>query len=152
MEYSHNDTELVLQPVGYWSSTAGEAVVTYIRGGLAQLDVTQPQWWILGQVAGSENGCTREEVMAVLRGYLDEGDDALVSETDALLDRDLLVLDHTDRLKLTAEGDAVYRQCTERQTAMRKQVHSEITDEEYLVTLKVLQRMIHNVGEKAWHH
>lgn len=35
---------------------------------------------------------------------------------------------------------------------MREQAHDGISDEEYLVTLKVLQRMIHNVGGEAWHH
>jgi DNA-binding MarR family transcriptional regulator len=150
MEYSHNDTELVKQPIGYWSGTAHKAVVTNIRAGLAQFDVTQPQWWILNQVATNENGRTREEVTTVLQGYLDVG--AALAEIDALLDRDLLALDTENRLRLTSGGDAVYRQCAERQTAMRKQAHDGITDEEYLVTLKVLQRMIRNVGAEAWHH
>ncbi|MFJ5685737.1 MarR family transcriptional regulator [Streptomyces sp. NPDC093099] len=151
MEYSHNDTELVKQPIGYWSGAASKAVVTNIRAGLAQFDVTQPQWWVLNQVATSENGRTREEVTIVLEGYLDVGV-ALAGEIDALLDRDLLALDSENRLRLTSGGDAVYRQCAERQWAMRKQAHDGITDEEYLVTLKVLQRMIRNVGGEAWHH
>ncbi|MFI6690123.1 MarR family transcriptional regulator [Streptomyces sp. NPDC050485] len=151
MEYSHYDTELVKQPIGYWSWAAHKAVVTNIRAELAQFDVTQPQWWVLNQVATSENGRTRAEVTVVLQGYLDVGT-ALAREIDALLDRDLLTLDNENRLQLTSGGDTVYRQCAERQTAMRKQAHDGITDEEYLVTLKVLQRMIHNVGGEAWHH
>lgn len=35
---------------------------------------------------------------------------------------------------------------------MRAEIHEGISDEEYLLTLKVLQRMIHNTGGKAWHH
>lgn len=151
MEYSHNDTELVKQPIGYWSWAAHNAVVTNIRAGLAGFGVTQPQWWILNQVATGENGRTREEVAEVLKGYLDVGA-RLGPETDALLDRNLLVTDARDRLQLTTEGDAVYRECAERQVAMREQTHDGITEEEYLVTLKVLQRMIHNVGGEAWHH
>lgn len=151
MEYSHSDTELVKQPIGYWSWAAGTAVVTHIRAGLAQFGITQPQWWILNQVATGEHGRTRDEVTAVLQGYLDVGA-ALAPEMDALLDRDLLTLDETDRLRLTPEGHALYRRCADRQTAMRQQTHDGITDEEYLVTLKVLQRMIHNVGGTAWHH
>lgn len=151
MEYSHNDTELVKQPIGYWGWAAHHAVVTNIRAGLADFDVTQPQWWILNQVATGENGRTREEVVAVLKGYLDVGA-TLGPETDALLGRNLLVTDTKNRLRLTAEGDAVHRRCAERQMAMREQTHDGITDAEYLVTLKVLQRMIHNVGGEAWHH
>lgn len=150
MEYSHNDTDLAKQPVGYWSGAAQQAVVANIRAGLAEFDVTQPQWWILNQVATGESGRTRAEVTAVLGGYLDVG--TAESEIDTLLGRDLLALGDENRLRLTPGGDTLYRRCAERQTAMRKQTHDGITDEEYLTTLKVLQRMIHNVGGEAWHH
>ncbi|MYV50964.1 MarR family winged helix-turn-helix transcriptional regulator [Streptomyces sp. SID3212] len=151
MEYSHSDEELLTQPVGYWSSTAGKAVVTAIREGLAAFGVTQPQWWILAQVATSENGRSREEVLAVLWGYLEVGE-ALAPEIDALLDRGLITPDPEGRLHLTAEGDTLFQKCAAFQRTMRARVHTGITDEEYLTTLKVLQRIIHNVGAKAWHH
>ncbi|WP_327173983.1 MarR family transcriptional regulator [Streptomyces sp. NBC_01335] len=151
MEYSHGDAELVEQPIGYWSWAAHKAVVTNIRAGLAKFGVTQPQWWVLNQVAADENGRTRAQVTTVLQGYLDVGA-SLANEIDALLGLHLLTLDGEDRLRLTSEGDTVLRRCAQRQTAMRKQAHDGITDEEYLVTLKVLQRMIHNVGGEAWHH
>jgi MarR family transcriptional regulator, organic hydroperoxide resistance regulator len=152
MEYSHPDDELVKQPIGYWGWAAQNAVVTYIRAGLAEFDVTQPQWWVLAQLATSEGGTkTREEVSTVLHGYLAVGS-TLQPEIDALLDRKLITDDGGGRLRLTKEGDVVYRTCAERQTAMRAQVHDGIPDTEYVTTLKVLQRMIHNVGGKAWHH
>ncbi|MGW2281901.1 MarR family winged helix-turn-helix transcriptional regulator [Streptomyces sp. NPDC001770] len=151
MEYSHSDAELVEQPIGYWSWAAHKAVVTNIRAGLAEFGVTQPQWWVLNQVAADENGRTRAQVTAVLQGYLDVGA-SLANEIDGLLGRHLLTLDGEDRLRPTSEGDAVRRRCAQRQTEMRKQAHDGITDEEYVITLKVLQRMIHNVGGEAWHH
>ncbi|QIQ04725.1 MarR family winged helix-turn-helix transcriptional regulator [Streptomyces liangshanensis] len=151
MEYSHSDEELLTQPIGYWSTTAGNAVVTAIREGLAPFGVTQPQWWILGQLATGENGRSRDEVLSVLWGYLDVGE-ALVPEMDALLDRGLITPDAEGRLHLTAEGDELFQKCASFQRSMRERVHKDITNEEYVVTLKVLQRMIHNVGAKAWHH
>ncbi|WP_327236533.1 MarR family winged helix-turn-helix transcriptional regulator [Streptomyces sp. NBC_01317] len=151
MEYSHSDEELLTQPIGYWSSTAGKAVVTAIREGLAGFGVTQPQWWIMAQLATGENGRSREEVLAVLWGYLDVGE-ALVPEIDTLLDRGLITPDAGGRLHLTAEGEALFQECAAFQKTMRARVHTGITDEEYVTTLKVLQRMIHNVGAKAWHH
>lgn len=151
MEYSHPDDQLATQPIGYWGWAAQNAVVTHIRAGLAEFGVTQPQWWVMAQVANSEGGKTRDDVTAVLQGYLNVGA-ALQPEIDALLARELVVVDDRARLQLTPEGDALFRQCAERQTAMRKQVHDGIDDEEYVATLKVLQRMIHNVGGEAWHH
>ncbi len=92
MEFSHSDTELIRQPIGYWSWAASKAVVTYIRAGLSEFGLSQPQWWILNQVFdGGEDGRTRAEVHAVLEGYLDVGA-ALEPEIDALLDRGLLTI------------------------------------------------------------
>ncbi|GAA3061180.1 hypothetical protein FHS39_001163 [Streptomyces olivoverticillatus] len=150
MEYSHDDAGLVSQPIGYWSWAASDAVVTYIRTELSQFGVTQPQWWVLNQVMSGENGRTREQVTAVLKGYLGVGD-ALGPEIDGLLEEGLLVLDD-ERLRLTTEGRDLQRRIAERQRGIRGVVHDGIDDEEYVRTLKVLQRMIHNVGGKAWHH
>jgi len=151
MEYSHSDTELIRQPIGYWSWAAHEAVVTYIREGLSEFGLSQPAWWILNQVRdGGEDGRTRDEVRAVLQGYLDAGA-ALEPEMDALLDRGLLTTT-AQRLHLTPEGRALRDRAAQRQLTMRERIHDGIPDEDYVATLKVLQRMIHNTNGKAWHH
>ncbi|MFI0781094.1 MarR family winged helix-turn-helix transcriptional regulator [Streptomyces sp. NPDC021212] len=151
MEYSHSDTELIRQPIGYWSWAASKAVVTYIREGLSAFGLSQPQWWVLNQVRdGGEDGRTRTEVRAVLEGYLDVGA-ALEPEIDALLDRGLLTTT-AGRLHLTPEGRELHARAAEHQLTMRERIHDGIPDEDYIATLKVLQRMIHNTNGKAWHH
>ncbi|MGW2324906.1 MarR family winged helix-turn-helix transcriptional regulator [Streptomyces sp. NPDC001700] len=151
MEYSHSDTELIRQPIGYWSWAASKAVVTYIRAGLSEFGLSQPQWWVLNQVFdGGEDGRTRDEVRAVLQGYLDVGT-ALEPEIDALLSRGLLTTT-AQRLRLTPEGRDLRARAAERQVAMRERIHDGIPDEDYVATLKILQRMIHNTNGQAWHH
>ncbi|MBC3985437.1 winged helix-turn-helix transcriptional regulator [Streptomyces sp. AC536] len=151
MEFSHSDEELVKQPIGYWSWAASQAVVTYIRAGLSGVGLTQPQWWTLHQVAEHPAGRTREEITAVLQGYLDIGAD-LEPEIDATLERGLLESDDEERLHFTEAGEALYAQAAEIQRASRETVHEGVTDAEFLTTMKVLQRMIHNTGGEAWHH
>ncbi|EST34102.1 hypothetical protein N566_18880 [Streptomycetaceae bacterium MP113-05] len=151
MQYSHVDSELPRQPVGYWAWAAQDAVVTYIRANLAEYDVTQPQWWVLSQCAADEYGRTRDELHSVLKGYLAIGA-TLQREIDALMDRGLLAVGYGGRLRLTSEGESVRRRCAERQTDMRARIHDGIPEADYVITLKVLQRMIHNVGGEAWHH
>ena len=91
MEFSHSDTELIRQPIGYWSWAAYKAVVTYIREGLSEFGLSQPQWWTLNQVFdGGEDGRTRDEVRAVLQGANWTWAPHLEPEIDALLDRGLL--------------------------------------------------------------
>ncbi len=151
IEYSHNDTELIGQPIGYWSLAASNAVVTCIRDQLAQIGLSQPQGWVLAHVAGSEHGKTRDDLTAVLQGYVRVGD-TLEADTDALIDRELLEVDDHDRLQLTTAGAERFSRAAEVHGANRARIHAGVPDDEYLTTLKVLQRMIHNVDGTAWHH
>ncbi|MDG4861170.1 MarR family winged helix-turn-helix transcriptional regulator [Streptomyces sp. T-3] len=148
-EYSHTDAELLNQPIGYWSWAAHKSVVGHIRAGLAEVDLTQPQWWVLNRADLGEQ--TREEVTAMLKGYLDVGD-ALGPEIDNLLERDVITTDAERHLVLTAKGAELLRESKQRQTKTLAQIHQGVSDEELLTTLKVLQRMIHNTDGKAWHH
>ncbi|MFB1046398.1 MarR family transcriptional regulator [Streptomyces chrestomyceticus] len=151
MEYSHSDAELAGQPIGYWAWAAHTAAVTHIRAGLARHGLSQPQWWVLNQVVGHAGGRDRAEVTDMLKRYLDTGSDVLTTDTDDLLDRGLLTLDG-DRLYSTADGADLHARCAALQKEMRARIHDGISDEEYVRTLKALQRMIHNVGGKMWHH
>lgn len=151
MEFSHPDTELPGQPIGYWSWAAHNAVVGHIRGALAERGVSQPQWWVLAQLAGSQDGRTRAELTDVLGGYLDAAP-LLDAEMDTVVARDWARQDVGERLRLTAEGAALQAELAGLQRSLRERIHADIPDEEYVRTLKVLQRMIHNVGGRAWHH
>ncbi|MBC2863911.1 MarR family winged helix-turn-helix transcriptional regulator [Streptomyces mexicanus] len=152
MEYSHSDDELLRQPIGYWSWAAYKAVVTRTRAALADLGTTQPQWWVLAQVARADSPRTRAEVSGLLENYLDTGHDAMESEIDRTIDRGWITEDPSGRLNLTPEGRAFFDKAAALQDELWAQRHAGISDEEYLTTLKVLQRVIHNTGGHAWHH
>jgi DNA-binding MarR family transcriptional regulator len=163
MEYSHDDPGLLRQPIGYWSWAAYKAVVTRTRGALAEIGTTQPQWWVLARVAHADGGTSRDEVTAVLRGYLDEGEDTVRSEIDRTIALGWITEEtgkaededgdeaEEGRLSLTAEGRAFFERAAAVQAELRAERHAGISDEEYLTTLKVLQRFIHNTGGHAWH-
>ncbi|MFC4493190.1 MarR family winged helix-turn-helix transcriptional regulator [Streptomyces ovatisporus] len=151
VRYSHRDDELAGQPIGYWSWAAHKAVVGHIREALGRRGISQPQWWILAQLADSEDGRTREELTAVLGGYLDVGG-LLESEMDGVVAQGWADQDRAERLRITAEGAAFHTGLARLQQELRARIHHGIPDEEYVQALKVLQRMIHNVGGRAWHH
>ncbi|KPC88509.1 transcriptional regulator [Streptomyces sp. NRRL WC-3753] len=155
MDYSHTDTELVRQPIGYWTWAAYKAVVTRTRAALAELGTTQPQWWVLAQVARADTPKTRAEVSELLRNYLDTGPEAMESEIDATVTAGWIVQDaetSDSRLSLTPEGRAFFEKAAALQDDLWTERHAGISDEEYLTTMKVLQRVIHNTGGRAWHH
>lgn len=152
MEYSHSDIDLVQQPIGYWSWAAYNAVVTRIRTALAGIGTTQPQWWVLAQVARADTVKTRDEVSRLLRNYLDTGPGVLESEIDTTIAQGWITEDAAGRLGITAGGRAFYEKAAALQDELWAERHAGVSDEEYLTTLKVLQRFIHNTGGRAWHH
>nr|WSW67215.1 MarR family winged helix-turn-helix transcriptional regulator [Streptomyces sp. NBC_00995] len=151
MDYSHDDTGLARQPIGYWSWAAHRATVTHIRTALAEHGLTQPRWWVINQLADADDsGRPRAEVVALLRGYLDVGD-GLEPEIDTLVDQALITQDSGARLRLTSAGHALRTRAYARVAQARAEIHEGVPDEEFVQALKVLQRMIHNVGGQAWH-
>ncbi|MER7720794.1 MarR family winged helix-turn-helix transcriptional regulator [Streptomyces flaveolus] len=152
MDYSHSDAELVQQPVGYWTWAAYKAVVTRTRAALAEIGTTQPQWWALNQVARADAPKTRTEVSRILSGYLETGPEAMEAEIDATVTAGWITEHPGGRLTLTPEGGAFYEKAAALQTDLWTERHAGISDAEYLTTMKVLQRLIHNTGGRAWHH
>jgi DNA-binding MarR family transcriptional regulator len=152
MEYWHSDADLIKQPIGYWSWSAYKAVVARTRAALAGIGTTQPQWWALAQVARADTVKTRDEVSRLLRNYLDTGPGTMESEIDTIIAQGWITEDAEGRLGITAEGRAFYNKAAALQDELWAERHTGISDEEYLTTLKVLQRFIHNTGGRAWHH
>ncbi|MEU2655393.1 MarR family winged helix-turn-helix transcriptional regulator [Streptomyces sp. NPDC007325] len=152
MEYSHSDADLIKQPIGYWSWAAYSAIIARTRAALAGIGTTQPQWWALAQVARADTAMTRDEVSRILRDYLDTGPEAMESEIDTIIAQGWITEDPEGRLGITDEGRAFYDKAAALQDELWAQRHAGISDEEYLTTLKVLQRFIHNTGGRAWHH
>ncbi|MFJ9339835.1 MarR family transcriptional regulator [Streptomyces sp. NPDC101733] len=151
MDYSHEDTELIKQPIGYWSWAAHDSVVARTRGALADIGVTQPQWWILARLAGGAGDGTRADLVRTLGGYLAVGDEGIDAEVDATVSRGWTT-ETPEGMTLTDVGRELHARAAVLQDELWAERHAGITDEEYLTTLKVLQRFVHNTGGRAWHH
>lgn len=152
MNYSHDDAGLARQPIGYWSWAAHQATVTHIRAALAEHGLTQPPWWVLNQLAeADEEGRDRAELVTMLSGYLDTGSDGMEEAVDSLLERGLATQDDRTRLRMTPEGGVLRDQALARVARASAEIHDGIPEAEFVAALKVLQRMIHNVGGQAWH-
>ncbi len=107
---------------------------------------------MLSQLAHATAPRHREEVSALLRGYLDTGQEGLDVEIDAAVEHGWITEAADGRLELTPAGRALFEKADVRQGELRAERHAGISDEEYLTTMKVLQRFIHNTGGQAWHH
>lgn len=72
-------------------------------------------------------------------------------EIDTLIGQALITQDAATRLRLTPEGRELRTRTYARVEVASAEIHTGIPTEEYVRALKVLQRMIHNVGGRAWH-
>ncbi|MBW1601118.1 winged helix-turn-helix transcriptional regulator [Streptomyces sp. JJ66] len=146
------DAELQHQPLGYWTGAASEAIVGHIRAALRRAGgLSQPQWWVVNRVRDATGGATAAEVIETIaagRPYVDVS--GLRAEIDDLLTRGLLRADADRRLRLTEEGAALVEHLwREVMPATLGQVREGIGDAEYAAVIRLLRRMIRNVGGDA---
>ncbi|MEV3987763.1 MarR family winged helix-turn-helix transcriptional regulator [Streptomyces sp. NPDC049837] len=149
----HADMELAKQPIGYWTGVANDAVIGYIRGELARLGTSQPQYWLLRHLSVNDlnpdgQGQTVPELTGRMREFLRAEDD-LGAESDRLVERGRLRRDGERRLWITDAGEAARADIKRHVPAWRERLHDGIDDADYVTTVKVLRRMVENVGREA---
>jgi hypothetical protein len=145
----YTDAELVDHPIGYWTGAAHEAIIRYINDEQGKLGVTQRHWMTLNRLARSDGGLTREEVTAGLGRYMTPqiGDvSTYPAVLDDLLGRGWISAAADGRLTLTEDGHAGLARLVEHVAPIRGHLHQGITDEEYVVAIKVLRRVTVNAG------
>ncbi|WP_351225972.1 MarR family transcriptional regulator [Streptomyces sp. NPDC002133] len=148
-----SDAELAAQPVAYWTGVAHETLVAYVRAQLAELGLTQPQYWILRNLSKNDlspdgRGMTVPELQRAMSTYLRREDD-LTAAAEALLERAWLTRDDEARLWITETGDDARAAVKRHAPAVRDRIHRGIDDADHLTAMKVLQQMIRNTGGTA---
>ncbi|WP_431780273.1 MarR family winged helix-turn-helix transcriptional regulator [Streptomyces chumphonensis] len=145
------DEEVLRQPLGYWTGAASEAIVGFISDNLARGGVRQPHWWTLNRVREAPQALTRDEVVEVVgasRPYVDVSD--LGTAVDELLERGLLAAGDAGALQLTPAGDALVDHLwQEVMTPTLAQIRAGMSDAEYVTVVRLLHRVIRNVGGDA---
>ncbi|MBT2400261.1 MarR family transcriptional regulator [Streptomyces sp. ISL-100] len=146
-----SDAELAQQPIAYWTDVAHKEILAFIRRELAELGMSQPQYWTLRHLSVNDlsedgEGRTVEELTEAMRDYLAPQDD-LVPDTEDLVVRGWLTRDATTgRLTITEAGEAGRRRVKDHVPAVRAKIHDGINARDYVTTIKVLRRMMRNVG------
>ncbi|MFJ2766256.1 MarR family transcriptional regulator [Streptomyces sp. NPDC087300] len=148
-----SDAELAGQPAAYWTGVAYEALIAYTRARQAEKGYTQPQFWLLRNLSANDispdgEGMTLPALREAMSAYIRPEDDLAV-EAEALLERGWLTRDAADRLWLTDAGEQARVDLARNAPAIRAALHEGIDDTDYVTTVKVLQRLIHNAGGAA---
>lgn len=137
-----------LQPLGFWTVRAGEAIRARTRGRLAELGVTQPEWWVLHQLSMHPSGMEENEIIAIVGP--NESDESIVDAIAAGVGKGWI--DRAgSQVRLTDDGADRFHAAAEVQRQLNDERRQGISDREYATTIEVLQRTITNVGGDAWH-
>ncbi|SFF82868.1 hypothetical protein SAMN05421541_12449 [Actinoplanes philippinensis] len=144
-----SDDELAGQPAAYWTGVAHQALITFTRARQAAAGFTQPQFWLLRNLSANDlwpdgSGRTVPELEAAMSGYLRPEDDLTASAAE-LEQRGWLRRDG-DHLSITAAGESARLEMKRAAPAIRARIHDGIPDADYVTALRVLGRMIANVG------
>ncbi|MDT3396492.1 MarR family winged helix-turn-helix transcriptional regulator [Streptomyces sp. B1866] len=145
-----SDAELAAQPAPYWTKVAYEALIAFTRTQLAELGITQPQYWLLRHLSKNDispdgHGMTLPELRQVMSSYLRSEDD-LEADAEVLYERGWLTRDDGGLLWITESGEQARADVKRQVPAIRDRMHRGIDDADYVTTLKVLQQMIRNAG------
>ncbi|MFH8575363.1 MarR family transcriptional regulator [Streptomyces zaomyceticus] len=145
-----SDAELAGQPAAYWTGVAYEALIAFTRARQAEKGYTQPQFWLLRNLSANDispdgEGMTLPELRGAMASYIRPEDD-LAAEAAVLLERGWLTRDAESRLWLTEEGERARVDLKRNTPAILAALHEGIDEADYVTTLKVLQRLIHNAG------
>ncbi|MFG2296650.1 MarR family winged helix-turn-helix transcriptional regulator [Streptomyces sp. NPDC048603] len=141
---------LARQPVGSVTDAAHREVIAYIRGRLGELGLTQPQYWVIRflhpeDLSADGSGRTPAELAELLAPYL-LPQDRPAEDAEDLVGRGLLTRDAAGRLWLAEPGRQAHARVKEILPGLRAHIHDGIDDADYASAVRVLRRMMRNVG------
>ncbi|MBB1242224.1 hypothetical protein GL263_01320 [Streptomyces durbertensis] len=142
------DEELLHHPMGYWTGVAGEAIVAYLNRAMREgLGIGQPHAWALSHLFDEEDGLTRAGLAAKIarkRPMVDTG--VVAPAAEELLARGWLA-EEAGHLVLTGEGLAAHERLhADVVPGALAALRRGVSDEDYVRTVRVLRRVIHNAG------
>ncbi|MFB8760826.1 MarR family winged helix-turn-helix transcriptional regulator [Nocardiopsis alba] len=128
-------------PIGYWLKHLDRLLENDLDRTLAEESLGRRQWQVLNSLR-NEPG-TVSELNRRLSPFLDEDESTVAPEVEALRGRGWV--SGRDSLETTPEGGRIHDALLERVSEARERLTEGISDEEYRITVDVLERMSANL-------
>ncbi|MEU2948869.1 MarR family winged helix-turn-helix transcriptional regulator [Nocardiopsis alba] len=128
-------------PIGYWLKHLDRLLENDLDRTLAEESLGRRRWQVLNSLR-NEPG-TVAELDRRLSPFLDEDESTVAPEVEALRSRGWV--SGRDPLETTPEGDRIHDALLERVREARERLTEGISDEEYRITVDVLERMSANL-------
>jgi DNA-binding MarR family transcriptional regulator len=125
------------KPIGWWLKEVDRLLEASFERLLADEGLTRRQWQALNAAAGPE------PIAVALAPFLSGDPAELAAVTNPLVEREWLTGD-----ELTAAGSHALEDLETKVRAQRRRITAGISDQEYLTTVDVLQRMAGNLDRE----
>jgi hypothetical protein len=132
-------------PIGYWLKRLDRAIDGALDSTLAAEGLARRHWQTMNFL--HEGPSDAPALAEALRPFWGQGAITL-DEVLSDLERRALVVDDGGRYALTAAGKATRAQIAQRVDLTRRRLVDGVTQEEYLATVGVLQRMTANLESR----
>jgi DNA-binding MarR family transcriptional regulator len=129
-------------PIGYWLKRLDRAIDGALDATLAAEDLTRRHWQTMSFL--NEGPSDAPALAEALRPFWGQGAITL-DEVLSDLERRALVANDGGRYELTALGTATRAKLAEQVDVTRRRLVDGVTQQEYLATVEVLQRMTANL-------
>jgi DNA-binding MarR family transcriptional regulator len=134
-------------PIGYWLKHVDELITARAAEVLEDEGLSRFHWQVLN-ILSERGGASWDEVFSILRTFVDrEGLDRIL---DGLAARGWLErradAGEGPELRLSSAGVDAHRRIAERIAAMRRRVVEGISQDDYALVVRTLQRMAANLA------
>jgi DNA-binding MarR family transcriptional regulator len=132
------------RPIGYWLKAADRAITARVDAVQRAEGVTRLDWQVLNTIAQSAHR-SPDQIVAELHMFLDRA--ALDKVLTAFRTNGWIVENATGEISLTEAGRQAHARILARQQEVRQQLMQGISADEYTTALRVLQRIVANLGD-----
>jgi DNA-binding MarR family transcriptional regulator len=131
------------RPIGYWLKHLDRLIEAAAERTFAEEKLTRRHWQIMNVLRQSPQDAAG--LTEAIRPFWGPGAITLDEVTSDLTRRGWLTLDDTGRYVLTSAGQARYAAVRKKVQGIRSASLAGLSEEDYLGTLQVLQRMAENL-------
>lgn len=131
------------RPIGYWLKHLDRLIETNFDRTLGAQDLSRRHWQALNTLA--QQPATHAELRSVLAPFLLDDPEAEARVSDELIRRGWVSAGDDERLSLTESGRTAQKTMLEQVIVARRRTVQGISDDEYVATVDVLQRMAANL-------
>lgn len=134
-------------PIGYWIEKGDELLTRHINNTHQLAGLSRVGWQLLHTIC-TQTPQTAVSLAKIVTLFATE------SEVDELLaslaDRGYLFLnrEEDDSVTATSAGEQLHKSCLAQQTKIRQPAVQDISEEQYMVTIQTLQKMVSNLEQR----